>query len=528
MFRALLNHLPATQFAKIPHDQLRLDALAAVAHDWLANGDAERARKLLEPIFTELDHLDERAEPAFDVLTDCYTALNKPRKKRALVERVSHARSAVLRSAALQRWCTLLADSGDMDEAWRVFQLAQRADPDSSSLGHLEVILLLTSGRRDQAVERARYWLARLRRGNHENLDMLKQEFALLLAAITAVVGFAVEHALVESDAVGVGLAFLVILGVIVATSMRVAHHAEMLAERFGEPYGTMILTSSAVIVEVVMLAILMMNSPQPTLARDTVYAAVMIDIIGIIGIAAIIGGLRHGEQKYNLDASNSYIAMLLVSLGISMFIPDFVPQQSWQMYSVFTIIVMAILYGVFLRIQTVEHRYFFRYQKPGTQAHGDDHDGDAPIFKHVGLLIVSVVLIGVLAEILSVLLEPATHHFNMPAAIPAVMVALISASPEILTAMRAALRDEMQTVINIALGASLSTVLLTVPVIELIALLTGTRIDMGITPVQAAMLLLTLLAAMINLHDGETNVLEGAVLFALFATFVVLTFAVV
>lgn len=326
----------------------------------------------------------------------------------------------------------------------------------------------------------------------------------------------------------GVGLAFLVILGVIVATSMRVAHHAEVLAERFGEPYGTMILTSSAVIVEVVMLAILMMHSQQPTLARDTVYAAVMIDINGIIGIAAIIGGLRHGEQKYNLDASNYYIAMLLVSLGISMFIPDFVPQQSWQMYSVFTIIVMVILYCTFLRIQTVEHRYFFRYQKPGAEARGDHHGGDAPIFKHVGLLVVSVVLIGVLAEILSVLLEPATHHFNMPAAIPAVMVALISASPEILTAMRAALRDEMQTVINIALGASLSTVLLTVPVIELIALLTGTRIDMGITPVQAAMLLLTLLAAMINLHDGESNVLEGAVLFALFATFVALTFAVV
>ena len=197
-------------------------------------------------------------------------------------------------------------------------------------------------------------------------------------------------------------------------------------------------------------------------------------------------------------------------------------------MYSVFTIIVMVILYCTFLRIQIVEHRYFFRYQKPGAEARGDHHGGDAPIFKHVGLLVVSVVLIGVLAEILSVLLEPATHHFNMPAAIPAVMVALISASPEILTAMRAALRDEMQTVINIALGASLSTVLLTVPVIELIALLTGTRIDMGITPVQAAMLLLTLLAAMINLHDGESNVLEGAVLFALFATFVALTFAVV
>lgn len=358
---------------------------------------------------------------------------------------------------------------------------------------------------------------------------MIKQEAPLFLAAATAAVGFAIEHTLVESGALGVGVAFAVILAVIMGASMRVAHHAEVLAEKFGEPYGTMILTSSAVIVEVVMLAILMMNSEQPTLARDTVYAAVMIDINGIIGIAAIIGGLRHGEQKYNLDASNSYIAMLLVSIGIAMFIPDFVPQESWQMYSVFTIIVMVVLYSVFLRIQTVEHRYFFRYQKPGAAAARDHGDtGGASLLKPVGLLVLSVVLIGVLAEILSVLLEPATELIGLPPALPAVMIALISASPEILTAMRAALRDEMQTVINIALGAALSTVLLTVPVIEFIALITGTRIDMGITPVQAAMLLLTLLAAMINLHDGESNVLEGAVLFALFATFVALTFAVV
>lgn len=357
---------------------------------------------------------------------------------------------------------------------------------------------------------------------------MLKHEWPLFLAAATAVAGFMLEHTLVEGGASGIIAGFAVIIAVIVAASFRVAHHAEVLAEKFGEPYGTMILTTSAVAVEVVMLVILMSGSDQPTLARDTVYAAVMIDINGIIGIAAIIGGLRHGEQKYNLDASNSYIAMLLVSLGIAMFIPDFIPAGSWQAYSVFTIIVMVILYAVFVRIQTVEHRYFFRYHKPGTVIEAEAHGKGASVLIHAGTLIGAVVLIGVLAEILSVLMEPAEALFNMPPAIPAVAIACISASPEILTAIRAALRDEMQTVINIALGASLATVLLTVPVIEFVALLTGQRIEMGVTPTQAAMLLLTLLAAMINLHDGESNVLEGTVLFALFMTFVALTFIVV
>jgi Ca2+:H+ antiporter len=354
----------------------------------------------------------------------------------------------------------------------------------------------------------------------------LISEWPIALAVVTAAVVYALEHALLESGAAAIGLTFTLIVAVIVTVSFRVAHHAEVLAERFGEPYGTMILTSAAVIVEVVMLAILMSNSHQPTLARDTVFAAVMIDINGIIGIAAIIGGIRHGEQKYNLDASNSYIAMLLVALGISMFLPDFVPVQAWQVYSIFTIVVMVILYAVFLRIQTVEHRYFFRYGK-STAEEGGHVPTAAQATRAAVLLVGSVVVIGVLAELLSVLLEPAETLLGLPKALPAVMIAVISASPEILTAVRAAQRDEMQTVINIALGASLATVLLTVPVIETVALMQGSQIDMGITPVQAAMLLLTLLAAMINLHDGESNVLEGAVLFALFATFVALTFIV-
>lgn len=354
----------------------------------------------------------------------------------------------------------------------------------------------------------------------------LVAEWPLALAVVVIAIVFPLEHAILNGGAAVVGAAFALIMAVIVGASFRVAHHAEVLAERFGEPYGTMILTSAAVIVEVVMLTILMSNSSQPTLARDTIFAAVMIDINGIIGIAAIIGGLRHGEQKYNLDASNSYIAMLLVSLGISMFIPDFVPDHAWQAYSLFSIFVTLTLYAVFLRIQTVEHRYFFRYGKPSATQSALPAASTCTLCSVV-MLVTSIIIIGVLAELLSVLLEPTQTTLNIPIALPAVMIAVISASPEILTAVRAALRDEMQTVINIALGASLATVLLTVPVIEAVALIQGTPIEMGLTPIQAAMVLLTLLAAMINLHDGESNVLEGAVMFALFATFLALTFIV-
>jgi Ca2+:H+ antiporter len=134
-----------------------------------------------------------------------------------------------------------------------------------------------------------------------------------------------------------------------------------------------------------------------------------------------------------------------------------------------------------------------------------------------------AIVAVGLLSEVLSVLLDAGLQGSGLPKSIPAVLVALISASPEILTALRAAQANRMQTTVNIALGASLATVLLTLPVIEAIALFNDERIIMALTPMQGGMLLLTLLAVMNNLHDGETNAIEGISHFALFSAFVAL-----
>ena len=287
------------------------------------------------------------------------------------------------------------------------------------------------------------------------------------------------------------------------------------------EPYGTLILTLAAVSVEVVILVVLLMGEPNPTLARDTVFAAVMFDINGILGLAAIVGGLKHGQTKYNISSANSFVAMLLVAIGVGMFIPDFVPDEKWHIYSVFSVVVMVVMYAAFLRLQTVEHRKFFEYSSvTEEEAHDEVH---SPNSLHVGIMVGAIVLVGLLSEVLSVLLDAGLTGSSLPKAIPAVLVALISASPEILTALKAAQQNRMQTTVNIALGASLATVLLTLPVIEAIALFTGERIEMALTPVQAGMLLLTFLAVMNNLHDGETNAIEGISHFALFAAFIAL-----
>jgi Ca2+:H+ antiporter len=187
----------------------------------------------------------------------------------------------------------------------------------------------------------------------------------------------------------------------------------------------------------------------------------------------------------------------------------------------VFSITIMAVMYMAFLRLQTVEHRTFFEYSsETNEEAHDETHSPNA---LHVGIMLAAIVLVGLLSEILSVLLDAGLSGSSLPKSIPAVLVALISASPEILTALKAAQQNRMQTTVNIALGASLATVLLTLPVIEFIALFTGERIVMALTPVQGGMLLLTFLTVMNNLHDGETNAIEGISHFALFAAFIAL-----
>ena len=352
-------------------------------------------------------------------------------------------------------------------------------------------------------------------------MKYLKAETPSAIALLILALGFALEHAAVTQGGALLWGGLLIILAAIIGVAFRISHHAEVLAIRFGEPYGTLILTIAAVSVEVVILIVLLQGEPNPTLARDTVFAAIMFDINGILGLAAIVAGLKHGSSKYNLDSANSYIAMLLVAVGVGMFIPDFVPENQWKIYSVFSIGIMSIMYLAFLRLQTVEHRKFFEYSAGiEDEAHDLAHSPNA---LHVSIMIAAIILVGLLSEVMSVLLDAGLKGSNMPKAIPAVLVALISASPEILTALRAAQNNRMQTTVNIALGASLATVLLTLPVIEAIALFNGERIIMALTPIQAGMLLLTFLTVMNNLHDGETNAIEGVSHFVLFAAFIAL-----
>ncbi|PTQ67417.1 calcium:proton antiporter [Pseudomonas sp. GV071] len=356
-------------------------------------------------------------------------------------------------------------------------------------------------------------------------LAHFKDEKLLLIAIAAVAIAYPLEHALLHS---GQGVALvgaLALVGAIICASMRVAHHAELLAHRVGDPYGTMILTLAAVLVEVVVLAIMMSNEASPTLVRDTIYSAVMLDINGILGLAALMGGIKHGEQPYNDDSAKSYSVMILTAMGISMVVPEFVPEGSWKAYSAFTVVMMIMLYALFLRMQVGPHSYFFSYAYPEKRrANTEEEQHDSKAFS-IAMLVLGVIVIGALAEVMSKALDLGLEGTGAPPVLAALLVAAISAAPEILTALRAAMANRMQSVVNIALGASLSTVILTVPVMEGIALYTGQPFLMAMTPIQSVMVFITLIVAAINLNDGETNAIEGMTHFALFATFLMLTF---
>jgi len=358
-------------------------------------------------------------------------------------------------------------------------------------------------------------------------LKNFSKEYALFLSIITFFTIHYFEHTLVQST-MGNLVGFGILFGVIIYASMAVAHHAEMLAEKFGEPYGTLILTISAVIVEIVIIVIMMMHAESPVLARDTIYSAIMLDINGLLGIAAIIGGIKYGEQPYNVDSSNSYLSMLLVAIGIAMVLPHFIDVAHHDMFNMFNVVMFILLYVVFTRIQLTSHKYFFEHESKeelcAEHGHCAEHE-EINAWYHAFILVAAIVLIGVLAEILSVFMGNTLETFKMPLAIGAVGVAVISAAPELITAVRAAVDNRMQTVINIALGASLATILLTIPAVILVAKYYGMDLNLSLTPIQGVMLGLTLLLSIVNFSDGETNVLEGFLHFILFVVFAFLLF---
>ena len=317
--------------------------------------------------------------------------------------------------------------------------------------------------------------------------------------------------------------------------SFSVVRHADCLAIKLGEPYGTLILTLSVISIEVIMIAAVMLTGVKsPTLARDTMFAVLMIVLNGMVGVTLLLGGLRHQEQEYNLRGANAYLTVIITLSILGLVLPRFsssTPDASASpLLAMFLVAVTIGLYAVFLGIQTMRHRGFFMDPLGMDSAQNESHPGEKhPFTRSVGyhslFLIASMVPIVLLSKMMAVLIDHGIAKVGAPAALGGVVVALLVLSPEGLGALRAALHNRIQRTVNICLGSALATTALTIPAVLTISLITGKHIELGLDPQDLVILALTLLISIVNFGSGRTNILQGAVHLIIFMTYVVLLF---
>jgi Ca2+:H+ antiporter len=326
------------------------------------------------------------------------------------------------------------------------------------------------------------------------------------------------------------GLVFAAILLLILfGTVFAAVHHAEVVAERIGEPFGTLLLTLSVTIIEVALIATIMLGEKAvTTLARDTVFAVVMIVCNGLVGVCILAGGLRYREQDIQVSGSSLYLSVLSVLATMTLIMPNFTLTTPGPVLSAsqlgFDSVVTILLYGVFLYTQTVRHRDYFV-----AGAAAANHDGPPPsnrtIVLSTGLLLVSLLAVVLLAKKFSQVVDAAAALIGAPPAFAGILVALLILMPEGVAAIAAARRNDLQKSINLALGSSLATIGLTIPAVAVAAYELDMQLVLGLPPQEMVLLALTLLLSLLTLGSGRTNILFGLVHLVVFAIFIFLVF---
>lgn len=337
-------------------------------------------------------------------------------------------------------------------------------------------------------------------------------------------------------------VSFLVIFATILLAAFGVVHEADYLAHRLGEPYGTLILTLSIVMIEVILIAAVLLGPGEnPTIGRDSIFAVMMIILNLVMGICLILGGRRFGEQEYNSQGATAYVSMTLLLAGIGLILPNTLSTGNgtfWPMQAAAVAILTTVLYGVFLLMQTRGYKRFFiqpdigHLVVPAPPSVSGMPMEPAPALDRRAITIRSVLLVALmlpivlLAHDLALIIDFGIKAAGAPIALGGVLIAIIVFTPESITAIKAALDNQLQRSINLCLGAFVSTVGLTVPAVLFVGLITGKTVIMGVTPTETVLLLLTIGLTTLTFLGQRASALQGTLHLTLFAVFGVLLFS--
>ncbi len=306
-------------------------------------------------------------------------------------------------------------------------------------------------------------------------------------------------------------------------------HHAEVIAHRIGEPFGTLVLAIAVTVIEVALIASLMLSggAEKAELARDTVLAAVMLAANGIVGLCLLAGGVRHREQGFQVRGASAALAVLSALSVLTLVLPNHLIATPGPTLArsqlVFVGVVSLVLYLTFVFVQTVRHRDYFLVEDAASE---DDHappPSAGATLASLGLLLVALVSVVGLAKVLSPVIEGVVARAGAPVAVVGIVISAVVLLPESVAALRAARKNLLQNSLNLALGSSLASIGLTIPAIAVVALATGAPLSLGISAKDTVLLALTLGVSVITLGTGRTTVLQGMVHLTILAAYLFL-----
>lgn len=336
----------------------------------------------------------------------------------------------------------------------------------------------------------------------------------------------AILSSLGKAGPVGVAVAALILIGCVLAA----VHQAEVVAHRVGEPFGTLVLAIAVTVIEVSLIVSLMLSDggDAATLARDTVFAAIMIIVNGIVGLCLLAGAVRHHEQRFTLRGVSAALGVLATMAVLTLVLPNYTSTVAGPVYApsqlIFVAIVALALYLSFVVVQTVRHRdYFLPADADNAAAHAAPPTNRTTIAAFAAL-VAALVAVVLLAKSLSPTLEAAVLGAGLPLALVGVAIAAMVLAPESLAAVRAARHNRLQTSLNLALGSALATIGLTIPAVAIVSLVLGLPLSLGIDAKSMVLLALSLFVVTLSLGNGRTTVLPGIVHLLRFATYLFVT----
>ena len=318
----------------------------------------------------------------------------------------------------------------------------------------------------------------------------------------------------------------------LITTVFSAVYHAEVVAHRVGEPFGTIVLAVAVTVIEVALIISVIIAAPaeKVELARDTVFAAVMIVCNGIVGLCLLWGGARHGEQGFQVQGASAALAVLAALTTLTLILPNVVTTVPGPVFStsqlVFAGIVSLLLYGAFIFVQTVRHRdYFLPLESEHEGAHAKPPTKGTALVS-LGLLLIALVAVVGLAKSLTPVVEAGVSLLDVSKGLVGIVIAGMVLLPEGLAALQAARANRLQTSLNLALGSALASIGLTIPTVAVVSIALHQPITLGLDQKDQTLLALTLFISVITLGTGRTTVLQGVIHLAIFAVF--LFFAIV